>query len=126
MTEYGSKGDVCSSVILRDTERKFDVRIYRGKEYPCSNDDIVIGLKARRLTQIPRQQPQDDCNGSQGKTYVMRNQDLTRLVIASMRKLILSFARTRNQRGQHFVFRIGVCCNVARACSNIVKAKSYL
>ena len=113
-----------SPVVLTDTERNLDFGRWRGREYPCSDDDVVVGLKARCLTQISRKQPQDDCNGSQGKAYVMRNQDLTRLVIASMRKLILSFARARDQRGQHFVFGISVCCNVARARSNVAEAKS--
>ena len=46
------------------------------KNYPCSDDHVVIGLKARRLGQIARDQSQDDCNCGQRETYEVRNQDL--------------------------------------------------
>ncbi len=74
-----------------------------GKEYPCSDDHVVIDLKARRLTQVPGDQPQDHCNRRQGKTYIVRNQDLTRPVVAGVRKLVLSLAGARDQGGEHFV-----------------------
>ena len=72
-------------------------------EYPCSNDQGVIDLKARRLTQMSRKQSQDDSDCRQGKTDVMRNQDPTRLGVADVRKLVLSLATVRDQGGQHFV-----------------------
>ena len=72
-------------------------------EYPCSNDQGVIDLEARRLTQMSRKQSQDDGDRRQGQTDVMRNQDPTRLVVADVRKLVLSLAGVRDQGGQHFV-----------------------
>ena len=80
------------------------------REYPCSNDQRVIDLKPRRLTQMSRKQSQDDGDGRQGKTDVMRNQDSTRLVVAAVRKLVLSFAGARDQGGQHFSLNSGGAC----------------
>lgn len=53
--------------------------------------------KMRRLTQIPKDQPQQDRDLSQWKTYIIRNQDLARSIVAGMRKLVLSLAKARNQ-----------------------------
>ena len=82
---------------------EIDARRQGEMEYPCSNDQGVIDLEARRLTQMSRKQSQDDGDRRQGKTDVMRNQDPTRLVVADVRKLVLSLAGVRDQGGQHFV-----------------------
>lgn len=92
-------------------------------EYPCSNDQGVIDLKARRLTQTSRKQSQDDGDGRQGKTDVMRNQDRTRLIVADVRILILSIAGVRNQRGRHFV--LASASIIARAGSNTKGVESW-
>ena len=82
---------------------RIDARLWGREEYPCSNDQVVIGLKMHHLGQMPRNQPQDDRNCSQGKTNIMRNQDLTRQIIAGMCKLVLGLAGARDQGGWHFV-----------------------
>lgn len=111
---------LCDPVAATDTptgELTLDVR--GQMKYPCSDDQDVIDLKARRLTQTSSKQSQDDGNGRQGKTDVMRNQDRTRVVVADVRELILRIAGAQNQRGRrHFV--IGVCFRfIARAGSNM-------
>ena len=73
---------------------------------------------------MPRNQPQYDRNRSQRKTYIMRNQDLTRSIVAGMRKLVLSLARARNQGGWHFVSVPAT--TFARAGSKMIEVKSYL
>lgn len=92
-----------NSVATTETKRKIDARHQGREDYPCCNDQVVIGLKARRLGQMARKQPQDDSNGSEGKTDVVRNQDLTRQIVAGVRKLVLGLAGARDQGGWHFV-----------------------
>ena len=114
-----------------DTDWRIDARRQGQMEYPCSNDHGVIDLKARRLTQMSRKQSQDDGDCRQGKTDVMRNQDPTRLVVADVRKLVLSLVRARDQGGQHFVLapasmiaRAGSITNGVERCSYIRRRES--